>query len=115
MIPEGRRAVSGAYSSDIGQVFDGDRQTGEPTRLVHPAALTAHQAPRMLASALEAQGRERVEGGLHLSDAPLSSIDQLERRDVAAFEPRHRFCRGEPDQIVIRRHNRAPLRVTRCY
>src|SRR5262245_36942161 len=30
MIAEDRRAISGAYSSNIGQVFDRDRQTGEP-------------------------------------------------------------------------------------
>ena len=108
MIPEDRRAVGGAHAGDVGQVLDGDRQAAEPSRLpLSLAALSSHQAPRVLAPALKAKGWQRVEGRLHLGDAPLGSIDQIERRDVAALKPRHCLRRRKSDQLIVHRRHRA--------
>src|SRR5204863_888036 len=55
MVLENRRAVGRAHTSDIGQAFDGDRQTAEPTRLPFGfATLSARKAPGGLACAIEA-------------------------------------------------------------
>ncbi len=80
MIPEDRRAVGRAHAGDVGQVLDGDRQTAEPSGLaLGLAAFAAHQAPGVLAAAIEAQGRQRVDRRLDLGDAPLGRIDQIQR------------------------------------
>src|SRR5262245_53489335 len=56
MVPEDRRAIGGAYTRDVGQIFDGDRQAGEPSWLVlRFTAPFTHEAPRVLATAFEAK------------------------------------------------------------
>ena len=103
MIPEDRRAVGRAHAGDVGQVLDGDRQTGEPAGLaLGLAPLAAHQAPRVLARAIETQRRQRIDGRLDLGDAPLGRVDQVERRDIAALQTGHRFGGRQPDQLVAR-------------
>src|SRR5437868_4046043 len=73
VVLEDRRAVGRADPSDIGQVFDGDRQTAEPTGLSFGfATLPAHKASGVLACAIETQGRQGIDGGLDFSDAQLS-------------------------------------------
>src|SRR5262245_6296100 len=56
VIPEDRRAVGGAYASDVSQVFDGDGEAREPSRFaLRLTALPAHEATRVLTTALEAK------------------------------------------------------------
>ena len=110
VVPEDRRAVGRAHAGDVGQVLDGDRQAAEPSGLtLGLAPLAAHEAPGVLARAIEAQGRQRVDRGLDLGDAPLGRVDQVERRDVAALQARHRLRRRQADQLVVRAGIASPV------
>src|SRR5215472_4798955 len=76
-------------------------QPRQPSRFaLGLAALAQHEAPRVLACPLKAERGEGIDGRLDLGDAPLGGVDQFERRDVAAFEPRDRLRGGQPDELV---------------
>ena len=64
------------------------------------ASLATHQALGVIARPLEAQRRQRVDGGLALGDALCGGIDQVERRDLALAEPANGLAGGETDEVV---------------
>ena len=99
MLGEDRRALGGAHAGHVDQVLDGHGKAVEVAgrRLV---GRRVHEPPGMLSRPLEAQGGQRVDRPVNRADAGLGGVDELQRRDLAAFQQRHRLARGEFHKLV---------------
>ena len=110
MVAEDRRAVGRAHAGDIGEILDGDRQAGEPAGLsLRLATFAAHQPFGMGTRAIDAEGRQRIDRRLDLRDPPRRGVDEVERRDLAALQAKHRLGCRQPAQLIVRRRHWAPV------
>ena len=78
-----RRALRGQDAGDIGQVLDRDRQPREQPAL---GGRLLHQRGGVLAGAVEAQRRQRVDLAVDLGDAFFQHVEQVERGNFARFQ-----------------------------
>ena len=92
-----RRALRGPDIGDVGEVLDRDRQAGEQAAL---GRLLLHQRLGVIAGALEAQRRQRIDGAIDLADALFQHVEQVERRDVALLELADDRVGGLPHQFL---------------
>ena len=101
VIAEDRRAIGRAHAGDVGQVLDRHRQPGEPAGFAFGVAPGAvHQPLRMIARAVETQGRQGIHRRLHRGDARGRGVDQIERRNLPPPQSGNRFGRGQAGQFV---------------
>ncbi len=102
VVGEQWRAIGGAHAGDIGEVLDRDRQAREPARFALGfAGLADHDASGMSAGAVETKRGQRVHRRLDLGDTFGRSFDEVERRDLALLQERHRLDRRQLPQIVV--------------
>ena len=78
-----RRALRGEHARDVGQILDRDRHAREQAAL-GPRLL--HQLGGVLAGAVEAERRQRVDLAVDLGDALFQHVEQIERRHVSLVE-----------------------------
>ena len=92
-----RRALRGPDIGDVSEVLDRDRQSRKQAAL---GRLLLHQRLGVVAGALEAQRRQRIDGAVDLTDALFQNVEQVERRDVALFELADDRVGGVPHQFL---------------
>jgi hypothetical protein len=79
VVGENRRAVGGAHAGDVSQVLDDHRKAGQQAALRYRLA---HERIGVPARALEAQGRQRIDGRIDRRDSPLQRVEKVVRADL---------------------------------
>ena len=80
---------------------------GEVTRLTRAGKLATfrnwflHQPVRVLPRPVEAACRQRIHGAVDRRDALFQRVEQVVRRDLAAFQARHDHYGILADEIVV--------------
>ena len=102
-----RRALRGQHARDIGEVLDRDRQAREQAALGRPVF---HQRLGVVAGAVEAQRRQRVDLAVDFGDALFQHVEQIERRDFAGIQFVDDGAGRFPNQSLMISHAHSPVR-----
>jgi hypothetical protein len=97
VIGEDGRAEGGADAGHLGQVLDRHRQAPEIARRRIVGVL---QALRVVPRAVEATGRQRVDGAIGRGDLSGGRVDQVQGGDVAGLQAGDGFAGRQPDEFV---------------
>jgi hypothetical protein len=92
--------------------MDTGNPASQPRLVLGLASCAHHDALGVIAGTVEAEGGQRIDGGLHGRDAPRRRLDNIQRSQLSLLEPHHRFNCRHLEKIVAHLMLALPMYAT---